>query len=213
MKAQYDAGSAETKVLIQTIAARHRAEIPGIEVQIAGTSGGKKKKDKKVDLKKIAKGKGQVGKMSIEDIILALGDVKGDPKVGKKLFTQQGCIACHTTNMKEAQKGPYMGHVGSILSRDQIAESILKPNASISQGFATVMVTTKDKKVFTGFISKETADAIEVRDIAGNVTSLKTAQVAERKELEISMMPPGLANALSIEQFASLIAYLESMKQ
>ncbi len=28
-----------------------------------------------------------------------------------------------------------MGQIGSIMNREQIAESILKPNASISQGF------------------------------------------------------------------------------
>ena len=36
-----------------------------------------------------------------------------------------------------------MGQVGAILSRDQIAESILKPNASISQGFATVSINKR----------------------------------------------------------------------
>ncbi|MDA0814758.1 MAG: c-type cytochrome, partial [Verrucomicrobia bacterium] len=172
-----------------------------------------KGRGKQVNLAKIAKQKGQVGKMSIEDVILALGKVKGNVGLGKKIFTQQGCFACHTTGVKEALKGPFMGHVGSILSRDQIAESILKPNASISQGFATVTVTTKDKKTYTGFISKSTANDMEIRDIAGKVTVLKTDQVKDKKELEISMMPPGLANALSIEEFASLISYLQSMKK
>ena len=212
VRAEYQSASADGKTSIESILARHRAEIPGIAVKVAGSSSGQGRK-KKVNLAKIAKKKGQVGKMSIEDVILALVEVKGDAGLGKKLFTQQGCIACHTTDTKEAQKGPFMGHVGSILSRDQIAESILKPNASISQGFATVLVKTKDDKAYTGFISKATADALEIRDIAGNLTKLKTADVKEKTEMEISMMPPGLANALSIEEFASLITYLEGMKQ
>ena len=37
--------------------------------------------------------------------------------------------------------------------------------------------------------------------------------VKEKKELEMSTMPPGLANALSLEEFASLISYLQSMKK
>ena len=209
--AQYADSSPEGKALISKIAARHRAEIPGVEVKVAGASS--KKPKKQVNLAKIAKKKGQVGKMSIEDVILALGKVKGKAADGKKLFTQQGCMACHTTDVKEAPKGPFMGHVGSILSRDQIAESILKPNASISQGFATMQVTTKSGKVHVGFISKATADELEIRDIAGNTTALKVADVKEKKELEISMMPAGLANALSIEEFASLISYLQSMKK
>ena len=212
VKQQYDAAGADGKAIIENLLARHRAAIPGIDTEIAAPKAGKGRK-KKVDLAKIAKKKGQVGKMSIEDVILALGKVRGDAKLGKKLFVQQGCAACHTTSVKEAQKGPFMGHVGSILSRDQIAESILKPNASISQGFATVSVKTKDGKSHTGFISKSTAEEIEIRDIAGNVTKLKADDVKEQEELEISMMPPGLANPLSIEEFASLISYLEGMKK
>jgi len=213
VKEQYTAADAETKAALDQQLARHRAEISGIDVKIAGNGKTGKKKEKKVDLTKIANKKGQIGKMSIEDVILGISEVKGNAKAGKKIFTQQGCFACHTTDVKETLKGPFMGHVGSILSRDQIAESILKPNASISQGFATITVTTKDKKSYTGFISKETAEEIEVRDIAGNVTELKTKDIASRSELEISMMPPGLANALSLEEFASLITYLQEMKK
>ena len=74
--------------------------------------------------------------MSIEDVILAIGDVKGDLKK-EKFFHQTGLCRVSHTRPEETPKGPYMGQVGAILSRDQIAESILKPNASISQGFAT----------------------------------------------------------------------------
>ena len=105
-----------------------------------------------------------------------------------------------------------MGQVGSVLSRDQIAESILKPSASISQGFATVSLSTKDNKTVVGFVTAETADTLEMRDIAGQVHRFKKNGIAGRKELPISMMPAGLANALSIEEFASLLAYLEGMK-
>ena len=106
-----------------------------------------------------------------------------------------------------------MGQVGAILTREQIAESILKPNASISQGFATVQIDTTDGKTLVGFVSAETADTLELRDITGNVTKLKSGDVKDRKELDLSMMPPGLANALSLQDFASLIDFLASRKE
>ena len=165
-----------------------------------------------VDLSAIARTKGQVGKMSIEDVILAIGDVKGDPKKGEILFTKQGCIACHTVSPDQSPKGPYMGQVGAILSRDQIAESILKPNASISQGFATVSLLTKDGKSMVGFITAETAETVEMRDISGKAYNYKVSNIKSRTELKISMMPAGLANSLSIEEFSSLLSYLESKK-
>ncbi|MFP6880502.1 MAG: c-type cytochrome, partial [Roseibacillus sp.] len=168
--------------------------------------------DPTIDLGKIAARKGQIGKMSIEDVMLTLKKVKGSPALGKKVFTQQGCIACHTTEKGQPLKGPFMGQVGAILTREQIAESILKPNASISQGFATVSVQTKDNNSYAGFITAQSADEIEVRDITGKATRIKVSNIRERNELEISMMPPGLASALSIEEFASLVAYLASKK-
>ena len=145
--------------------------------------------------------------------MLAMAKINGDPSRGRALFTSQGCIACHSLRKGEPLKGPFMGQIGSIMTREQIAESILKPNASISQGFATVVITAKGNKSYTGFVTAETADKITMRDIAGQVSIIKTTDILTRKELETSMMPPGLANALSYEEFASLITFLSQQKK
>jgi len=170
------------------------------------------KKTETIDLEKIKNKKGQIGKSSIEDVMLAMAKIKGDPKKGKKLFGQQGCIACHSITQGEALKGPYMGQIGSIMARDQIAESILKPNASISQGFASVLIMAKNDKVYSGFITGETAEKVVMRNIAGQEFIINTKDIISRKEFETSMMPPGLANSLSFEEFASLITYLSLQK-
>ena len=106
-----------------------------------------------------------------------------------------------------------MGQIGAIMNREQIAESILKPNASISQGFVTVLITTKDKKDHMGFVTTETPERIIMRDITGQISTIRTADILTRKEMETSMMPTGLANALSYEEFASLITYLSLQKK
>lgn len=167
----------------------------------------------KVDFDKIRNEKGQIGKTSIEDVMLALDEIKGEPALGKSIFLKQGCVACHSINTGETMKGPYMGQIGSIMTREQIAESILKPNASISQGFASVLLTTKDGKRYMGFISEESANKIVIRNISGEVYTLKTENIMERKELENSMMPAGLANSLSYEEFASLVTFLSQQKK
>lgn len=167
----------------------------------------------KVDLEKIKSKKGQVGKSSIEDVLLAVNSLKGDPAKGKLLFTSQGCIACHSINKGEKMKGPFMGQIGSIMNREQITESILKPNASISQGFATVTITAKGGKSYMGFVTEETATKVVLRDIGGNVTTVKASDIISRKEMKNSMMPPGLANALSYDELASLVTFLSQQKK
>tara|TARA_R110002096_G_scaffold11515_6_gene42346 strand:- start:3964 stop:6996 length:3033 start_codon:yes stop_codon:yes gene_type:complete len=207
--AEYQAAETDRKRWLALLNENYRMDLSGIEpVAVAAVAND----EPKVDLSMIAGKAGEIGKMSIEDVMLALDTHKGDPKKGAAIFTTQGCIACHTTEVGQPLKGPHMGQVGAVLSREQIAESILKPNASISQGFATVMISTKDGKSVTGFVTGETSDQLELRDIAGQVHKVKAADVAQRHELEISMMPPGLANALSVDDFASLVAYLASKK-
>lgn len=168
--------------------------------------------EEKIDLESIKNKKGQVGNSSIEDVILGVADVKGDPVKGKALFASQGCLACHTIEKGQPMKGPYMGQIGSIMSRDQIVESILKPNASISQGFATVLLDTKDGKSYTGFVTAESAEKLTIRDIGGNATTLEKSAIKNRKQLDTSMMPAGLANSLSFEELASLVSYLQQQK-
>lgn len=165
-----------------------------------------------VDLEKIKSKKGQVGAASIEDVMIAVKDIKGDPVVGKGLFTSQGCIACHSIEKGQPLKGPYMGQIGSIMNRSQITESILKPNASISQGFASVLIDTNDDKSYMGFVTAETADEVVIQDITGTATKLNKSTIKTRKVMETSMMPVGLANSLSYEELASLVTYLEQQK-
>ena len=166
----------------------------------------------KVDLEKIKNKKGQIGSSSIEDIMLAIAKIKGNPATGKVLFAQQGCIACHSLKKGDIPKGPFMGQIGSIMDRNKIAESILKPNAQIAQGFATNNITTKDGNTFQGFVTEESADRLVLRDIAGTVHTIKTADIKKRAQLETSIMPTGLANALSYEEFASLVTFLSQQK-
>ncbi|THH40487.1 DUF7133 domain-containing protein [Neolewinella litorea] len=200
---------AEQKSFFARLNERYRLEITELgstDALAEGTT------EAEVDLAAIANEKGEVGKASIEDVILALADLEGDPARGKELFVDQGCNACHSIDKGEAMKGPFMGQIGSIMTRDQIAESILKPNASISQGFASYLIETREGEAYVGFITAESADALTIRDMEGNSTTLKKANITNREELPTSMMPVGLANALSFEELASLVNFLAQQK-
>jgi putative heme-binding domain-containing protein len=208
LKKERAKSTATGKLFFADLNARNQMEITGFggEENVAVV------KEAKVDLEKIRNKKGQIGKSSIEDIMLSLAKIKGDPFKGKALFTQQGCVACHSLSRGAKQKGPFMGQIGSIMTKQQIAESILKPNASISQGFATVNITAKGNKTYMGFITEQTAQKIVMRNIAGDVFTIKASDVLSRKEMKTSMMPAGLANALSYDEFASLVKFLSQQK-
>jgi putative heme-binding domain-containing protein len=105
-----------------------------------------------------------------------------------------------------------MGQIGSIMNTGQIAMAILRPSDTISQGFQTVSLTLKDGSVRTGFASETTAEKIVLRDMTGAVSTVLTADVKEEKHLPASMMPEGLANALSLDDFAALVHFLAQKK-
>jgi putative heme-binding domain-containing protein len=200
---------AQGKQFYVDLNARQRMDIPEFseEEKVAAAE------EPKIDLEKIKNQKGQVGKSSIEDVLLAINKLQGNPLKGRNIFNNQGCITCHSLSRGEKMKGPFMGQIGSIMNREQIAESILKPSASISQGFASVLITAKGDRTYMGFITEETAAKVVLRNIAGEVFTIKAGDILTRKEMENSMMPEGLANSLSYEELASLVTFLSEQKK
>lgn len=209
LKEEWEKSSSSGKDFFALLNSKHRMGIAAFGEEIVD----EEKEELKVDLENIRNQEGQVGKASIEDVLLAMQELEGDSEKGKAIFKNQGCVACHSMGTDEVMKGPFMGQIGSIMSREQIAESILKPNASISQGFATYLIKTKGGESYSGFISKESANEIEIRNIVGEKFTLKTSDIISRERLENSMMPSGLVNALSYEEFASLLSYLAEQKE
>ena len=203
-------GSAELRYVISELATKDRVELAGLPK--AESTQVVVKDEPKVNLKKIMDKQGQVGEMSIEDVTIALAQTKGNRSKGKAFFAQQGCIACHALSKDEVQKGPYLGQIGGIMDADRIAMSILRPEQEISQGFKTVSITTKKGGAHVGFVTNRLSDQIEMRDIAGTVTTLKASEIASETLLPISMMPAGLANGMSMNDFASLVHFLADQK-
>ena len=137
----------------------------------------------------------------------------GDAAIGEKIYTRQGCIACHAVDQKAVQKGPYLGSAGSKFTKDYLIQSILDPNAVVAQGFQTELITMKDKSVHMGFVTREEDGVVDLRNIAGVVTQIKEAEIAKRDHQAQTMMPAGLALTLTVDEFNHLIAYLVSMKE
>jgi putative membrane-bound dehydrogenase-like protein len=153
-----------------------------------------------------------ISTMKVDAAIAAVVKEKGDPSAGQQLFTQQGCIACHTVNPKDPPKGPFLGNIATIYKRPELAEAVLLPNKTIAQGFTTNAFDLKNGDHLEGFVTQEAADKVSVRNLTGEEVQIPVANIAKRYKLDRSMMPEGLVSNLTIHDFASLLDYLESMK-
>ena len=146
------------------------------------------------------------------ELLATVMKAKGDVATGKRIFTTQGCIACHSVDLAAEQKGPYLGAAGAKFTRDYLIESVIDPNKAVAQGFQTSVFTMKDGTTQMGFVTGEADGVVEVRNIAGQVAKIKRDNVTKEDHLTQSMMPAGLAAGLSVEDFTSLIEYLNSLK-
>jgi putative heme-binding domain-containing protein len=138
--------------------------------------------------------------------------LKGDPDLGQTLFTRQACATCHTASPEEALKGPFLGGISQRYNRAELIDSIVRPAAVVAQGFGTNYFDMKDGRHVEGFIIREGTTEVVVRDIAGTETTLAKNAIAERGTRDGSIMPQGLVDNLTLQEFASLLAYLDSLK-
>ncbi len=152
-----------------------------------------------------------ISTMKVDDVIAQVLTTKGDKTRGETLFTQAACVACHTVKKDEPVKGPFLGNIAETYKRKELAEAILLPNKTIAQGFVTNLFTMKDGSVQMGFVTQEAADKVVIRNIAAQEITLDPKNIAKREKNDKSLMPEGLAAALTVSDLASLLDYLEGL--
>lgn len=150
--------------------------------------------------------------LKYEDVVADIKAARGDPKQGVRFFARQGCVACHTVSPGETLKGPLLAGISTRYKREELLESILKPSQKLAQGFESQFFVMTDGRVHEGFVVREAADEIDLRTNNGTPMTLKKRDVEERGKRTVSMMPEKLVDQLNVNQLASLLAYLESLK-
>lgn len=155
-----------------------------------------------------------VESMKVDEVIATVLQEKGDHNRGEQLFKSQlNCAKCHTLKADEPQKGPFLGNIADTYKRKELAEAILLPSKTIAQGFVTTSFILDDGTQLTGFVTQEAADKVTIRDSEAREHVIPVENIEARARQTISMMPDGQVNKLSVQDFTSLVEYLQSMKK
>ena len=137
----------------------------------------------------------------------------GDAAIGESIFrtsfTAQ-CIRCHKVGQVGGDVGPNLNGLAKRLDSRAMLESLIDPQAQISDGYGLMTFTLKDGKVVTGIIEKKSAGFMSIKDPAGNRSLLKVADIKSRSKL-LSSMPP-MTGILSRRDLRDMIAYLKTLK-
>ncbi len=140
---------------------------------------------------------------------------KGDVESGKRLFSDAAglaCAKCHVVTGVGGRVGPDLSFAGSQFSRKELAESILFPSKVVREGYHAAVVETRGGLEFSGLSKGETSEDLLILDTEGVLQKIRKTDIQTRSTSQVSLMPEGLHSILSVQQFADLISFLESMK-
>ncbi|HET6883315.1 MAG TPA: PQQ-dependent sugar dehydrogenase [Pirellulales bacterium] len=139
----------------------------------------------------------------------------GDSGRGGQSFADQKttrCVICHKVNGQGGEAGPDLSHIAGKFDRPHLIESLLEPSRQIVEGFRATTIVMADGRTLLGIVKDQTADGLTLVDANGRRHHLPAADIGERQTSAVSLMPEGLEKSLSPEQFADLIAYLETLR-
>ncbi|XOV70616.1 MAG: PVC-type heme-binding CxxCH protein [Verrucomicrobiota bacterium] len=126
---------------------------------------------------------------------------------GQELF-KQNCSVCHLFGGEGASVGP---DLNALSDRSGLAllTAILNPNDAIEQTYLAHELVLKDETEWTVLLGEQTADSIAITTTTGEKRSIPNDQVESLRPATRSLMPEGWGEALSDQDLADLIAYLQ----
>jgi putative heme-binding domain-containing protein len=138
----------------------------------------------------------------------------GDVKRGRVVFfgKKVACAACHRIGDEGGDIGPDLTKVGAIRSGRDLLESIVLPSSTFAQGYETYAAVTRTGRIFTGVKSRQTSEALTLRGPGGAEVRIPTSSVESVIRQSASLMPDGLARALTPEELGDLLAFLQSLR-
>ncbi len=137
--------------------------------------------------------------------------MKGDVSKGKLVYGMY-CTVCHQVGKTGMDFGPKLTEIGSKLPKEGQYAAILTPSAGISFGYEGFEVTFKDGSIVTGIVSSKTETDLILKFPGGATQEYKMSNIKSMKEVKDSMMPAGLAEAMSTDELVNLVEYLTSLK-
>ena len=143
-----------------------------------------------------------------------LAKISGDVAQGRVVFErpESSCITCHRIGKLGVDVAPPLDAIGAKLTKEQLLDSIINPNASLSMGFETTQLALKDGGTGFGIVRSETADELILALPGGTTQKFRKADVTKREKLTTSLMPNGLSQVLSQAELVNLVEYLSSLK-
>ncbi len=140
----------------------------------------------------------------------------GDTVRGREIFFDvEGpapCAKCHRVDELGGDIGPDLTGLAGTRPAPFIVDAVLRPSLEIASGYETVLVQRTDGRLVDGVVKDESADSLWLVTPDGEEIGLALAEVARRREQELSLMPDNFADVLTVTDLHDLLAYLFALR-
>ncbi len=142
-------------------------------------------------------------KKRLSDEYLANADIAE----GREVY-RRTCAACHTLYGEGGDIGPDLTGSGRA-DLDYFLINVLFPSEDVSPDYRLTTIRLKDGRTLSGNIAEENGEVVTFR-LVGQTERIDASEILEREVSDVSLMPPGLLDALHREDVRDLVAYLRT---
>ncbi|TWU19009.1 PVC-type heme-binding CxxCH protein [Allorhodopirellula heiligendammensis] len=134
----------------------------------------------------------------------------GNADAGRRVFMRKTCINCHAHSGRGARTGPDLSTLAGQMTSRRVIESILAPSREIGPLYVPWRILTVDGMVLTGLKLHVpgVGTAMRYQGADGNTFDVALEEIEQQEPIEQSIMPAGLEQAMSIQEFRDLVAFL-----
>ncbi|MPY89948.1 MAG: c-type cytochrome [Luteitalea sp.] len=140
--------------------------------------------------------------------------VGGNARRGRRVFAENPateCSRCHAIKGRGTDVGPDLTHIGSTLSREQLLDALIAPNARIAPGFGLVGITLRTGERIDAVLREETdTHLILLVGTPPVERRIPKADIAVRTD-PVSAMPP-LGLTLTLRDVRDIVEFLATLK-
>ncbi|MFM7149764.1 MAG: DUF6807 family protein [Gemmataceae bacterium] len=137
---------------------------------------------------------------------------QGNSAQGELLFKQvAGCSKCHSLTQQKNSFGPQLSDIGARAEPGHILQSILNPDAHITEGFTQLVIETKDGKVHAGVLMEESDLNLTLGLPTAERLVIGKKNIESRTKTMKSAMP-SFDRLLKPGQVADITAFLMTQK-
>lgn len=136
----------------------------------------------------------------------------GDAARGEQIFrrAELNCTKCHALNGAGGQVGPDLIGLGGSSPNDYLVEAVLVPDKAVKEEYQVVTLLTDEGQILTGIAKERDDQRIVLKDANGVMRTVPIDSIEDEKKGG-SLMPKGLANFLTRQEFLDLVKFLSDL--